>query len=459
MKEVPVDCRNVIQVEQFDPPDSSSFQMLCSNLRYLKIGINFILTKTVIETLNGLTKLEELILESVSMKDDSRAELSLPNLKVLSVEDCFQSFKLIINSKLEKLYYGCCFFVASEIQIKLNHPEHLIYLETEAGIPKQMPAFKSLRTLRFSPISRRDLKIILKLESLQEIYFKFAELHNGKICDSINFLMEQRGILNRHDLKIYFANILIARPFRTYGFSRLPSFSFSFDALLVSYYRCLPNCLPDHRKIFSFGAMFLALNKRKRVLDEDTSLPECFFRKFPNIQFIRLESSRSQENLVKVLGEFKNLNFLQIKETCQFTQSILDQLPKSCPQLKVFEIKVCGKDKTELVRLNYRPICKLKYLCNLGLCTGLETVQNLQIVLDLFEESRYLAEVKLRFKYNDGKYHCSIEVKRKARNLFSIKYFSFEQNMFKENTEFDGLRDFVGFLQDLVNGKVINFQT
>lgn len=451
VKETPIHNRNTIQLELFNPSDSSSFQTLCSNLRYLKIGILFCLTKTSIQALNGLTKLEELVSEAVSMGDDSPAELSLPNLKVLSIGSVL-SCKLKINSKLEKFYCGLNFYkqFASRFQIELNHPEHLIYLETDHGVPDQVISFKNLRTLRFRPISLRDIKRVLKIESLQEIYFKFDELNIGNLID---YSMDQKEVLNRQDLKIYFANILITRPFRTYGFANLRSPRYllitNFDALLARYYRSLPDCLPDHRAILGFSSMFCVLNKRKLVFDPKTSLPKCFFRKFLNVQFICIEDSQNQSKLVEVLGEFKHLNSLKIEKTCEFTQSIIDKLPKLCPQLKAFEVtERRNEDETELVRLNYGPICELKYLWNLNLCTDLKTLQDLQFMLDLFKGSRYLAECYLRVRkeYNVSKPHCTIRVKRQALHLFSTQYFGAEKNLFKGNMEFDELRIFVHFL-------------
>ena len=87
----------------------------------------------MIETLNVFTKLEEWILRMVCIAEgvsnkEVLPKLSLPNLKVLSVEES-EYFKLTVSSKLEQLY---CDTFSSEFDLK--HPEHLRYIEPGAGL-------------------------------------------------------------------------------------------------------------------------------------------------------------------------------------------------------------------------------------------------------------------------------------------------------------------------------------
>lgn len=454
VKEEPVDYRNDLQIDGFPPANgSSSFPILCSNLRYLKINNIFYQCQAGLDTLNALVKLEELILGIISIgapvamreKLIDQGELKLPNLKVLSVES-ITSCKLIVNSRLKKLYYGCCFFprYVWQFQIELKHPEHLKYLETNLGIPEQMPAFKNLQTLRFRPIKSSDLDVISQLESLQEVYFKFDELYDGYTGRMIDYLAEQMRNLNRPNPKIYFANILITRPFGEYRFKRSPLFPGRFDELLMQNYDTLADCLTDHRFFFYFDEMFSFVGKSSSPVDEKTLLPVCFFRRFRNLKFIFVHSSQTQQKLVPILKRFRNLVFLKINRIGQFTQAVINELPKSCPQLKALEIdEQEDKDQNEVVRLDYRPIWDLAFLYHLSLGNHLEDSQTVQILLDLFKESKYLAEVSIRFRkeHNDHKYR-SIVLKRETYKRFSVAYSGFEANFSKQqHLGFDELKN------------------
>lgn len=454
VRKEPVDYRNFIQIERFEPPKESSFQMLCSNLKYLNITIALCLTETVIETLNKLIKLEELIVKSVSNENVFKPKLSLPNLKVLSIKKS-NSFDLIIESRIKKLYHG------DSLRIELKYPDHLEYLETFT-FPKQLMLFKNLRILKFDPSPREKLKFPSFLASLEEIHLRFREkLNSDFIARVVDFLLNQKRTLNRENLKIYFANILMTRPFKDYklklkGYPRRPFTDL--EAMVMRHYHYLADSLPDHSKIFYFRSLFAFNSKLHHSdLDEKTSLPADFFQKFTNIQFIRanLSDFQFQKIFFAVLEKCKRLYGLEIEKNC-LAESIIEKLPELCPQLRRFKVndffyqnQVCC----------YKPVLRLKYLYSLKLDYSLNELEDLQIVPDLFRECKYLASFSIEFvtKYHHSKKICPLFFERQSYKLYSIELGRFENHFYEEkNLDFEKLLDSINSLENVFKQVLAN---
>lgn len=248
-KEEPVDYRNFIQMNEFKPPERSSFQMLCTNLKYLKIDILLSLTEGVVETLNKLIKLEELVLECLAKQGAFKAELSLPNLRRFFLKNSQHPFKLIINSRLKQLYNG------SSVEIDLKNPDHLECLLTRETSLKQLSSFKNLRVFNFFPSFNRkqqSTKFLSFLDSLEEIYLKinlvkFKErAYFDQVASVVDELLNKKRILKRDNFKIYFANILVTRPFKDYNFRSFQRPYFYLDAMVMHHYHYRTDCLSNH---------------------------------------------------------------------------------------------------------------------------------------------------------------------------------------------------------------------
>ena len=331
---------------------------------------------------------------------------------------------------------------------------------------------RNLRVLRFRPspnakpkFSKTFNKVLHLCEGLEEVYFKYFSgdsMNRVRYTQLlVDYLLKQKRVLKRDNLRIYFCNILITKPFRKYKFRLSGGGCTDIDAMLMTHYHRLADRLPDHCEINRFSSLFFR--------DPTQELPECFFERFPNIQFINGVWPPFDSKLIAILGKCKNLSWLDIDTSCHITQSIIDRLPELCPQLRILKIDSRSEDNesvTERIDHNqihdYQPICRLRHLYRLEVCPHLEDCLNLQIVLDLFKECRYLAYLMIRFQnYDHQRHDCSIHIKRETYKLYSVelKEESWNVVLEKKNIDFNELTDLVDVLQREIHLRKVNYQT
>ena len=224
------------------------YQKLFANLRYLTCYLTRYSnegTYEKLEYLNEFVKLEKLSLALGSVPRRCQT-LTLPNLKCFGCSfeaillkpksyecrvrvlnwqygllkfrdrrkfkkpDCY----LRLNSRVETLW------LTNLEEVELCCPEQVTCLEVGLLDAKNLSELKNLRTLRCQAICKSNLNLLEHLPALEEICVKSSEQEYSEIKLLLDHLMNQKALLEREAVQIYFCDILLTRPVETYGIER-----------------------------------------------------------------------------------------------------------------------------------------------------------------------------------------------------------------------------------------------
>ena len=170
---------------------------LDQTLRRLHLSINPMYLN--LEIFNSLVQLEQLEIENVSIVNCTP---TLPNLKIFKFLPRSRNQQIKLQApKLEVLYYN------DPYGIELDRPETIKHLRTE-NFHNIMDVFKNLEILECGQIRYVNKEILslfrnLKVLSGYETGEKLKTEEHRSLVDKMSFIMEQRLILGRTELKIY----------------------------------------------------------------------------------------------------------------------------------------------------------------------------------------------------------------------------------------------------------------
>ena len=413
------------------------FRIPFCNLKFLGLDLSFYLTKFVMNALNELATVEKLACfqATISKEPSEQLVLRMPNLKVLSFHQlsCFtigrpnERFKLIVDSKIEQLFYP---FLPDQIQ--LNHPECISFLQTH-HVTAEFLSLKNLRNLRCKIISEQMLPNLLEsFKHLEKIFVNYGRcfaIDNDLI---FNCLMNQRALLGRSNVKIYFLAILLTKPFEEYPFEcNFRHFKgkdlLNEESMHFAHYQHLEDRLM-HRTHINYWSFVSALNDQmlclqsNRVAFNEHGFPVDFFEKFQNIRELEVyerdnEITNNEARFAWFLSQCKSLRTIFV--LISPSQFIIDRVSEcsSLQRLLFTGIALKGDD------LDYWPLLRLKNLWQLEVRTNIN--QTRMLVVAMLKELRYL--MKIRVLNPEG----SFDIK-KSSGLYRLEKYLRNLIMFKE---------------------------
>ena len=404
----------------------SPFKIPFARLKVLQVGIQLNLSRSLVGALNELDKLETLVLTIVKIQSKNRTPcLSLPNLKVLSIDDLDiekklkmsmlrrkieklakqNKLKLIVTSKIETL------FCSSPHFIQLTCPECLTHLESWSDLANiDLPSFKNLRTLKCPILHESNWNILDDLEHLEEIHLRRFNVTDEDCGQFVDHLMNRRAALGRSNVRIFFHNVSLTKPFKEYQFQR--GYKGEGLPMQITHYRDLPDQGAD-TKWFSYDSVIRVLDDQAANLRmngialNEHGFPTCFFEKFPNIRSITQrhdpdsqlsnEAPFDEARFIWFVKQCRNLYDIQLDVDLCPSQYILDQLPDACGSLQVLtflhHFRETGERRSEP---DYAPLRRLKNLWGLTFCTQHLSEQLVEQLMGMIEDLQYLVQVTLK---------------------------------------------------------------
>ena len=442
------------------------FKIPFARLKVLQVAIELELTRSLVCALNELDKLEKLVLSTVKILAKHRTPcLSLPSLKVLSISGLDiekklkmsmlqrkierlvkqNKLKLIVTSKIETL------FCSQPHLIELTCPEYLIFLESWSGLANiDLSPFKNLRTLKYSVCFEPNRNILDCLEHLEEVHV----LDSNYVSDEahrafVDHLMNRKSALGRSNVRIFFYNILLTKPFEVYQFQ-----SNDRENIQIAHYRDLANQVGS-RRWCRYNYLIQALDSQTAILRmngialNEHGFPVCFFEKFPNIREIvqRCVSSETpfdEARFIWFVKQCRNVYHIQFQLDLCPSQYILDQLPDACGSLHALEFLHHSREIREEQRSepDYAPLRRLKNLWGLTFCTQHLSEQLVEQLMGMIEDLQYLVQVTLHIVRNQkmimniskvaGLYKLDIEHFDEERNTYDRKSPYRQNNLTRE---------------------------
>lgn len=326
---------------------------LFANLKCLTCNLKNEITN--LEILNHFVQLESLIIEQ-KITLERRATLKLPRLKYLAldrIDSCSKRVFLRLKSKVQVLKVN---FMGSEL--KLAYPGELRSLDINfLNGESKICSMKNLRVLKSRHFQRRKWNFLEYLLALEEVYIKteFAAMR-GELKALCEHLMKEKEILGRQNVRIYFCDVLLTKPFQSYGFERFEEHRYNITRLQIHHFKLLPDRVLESTNMYgtSYNLVTACLNEQKISLAD-------YFRKYPNIQGVYVQQITNDEDLLFFLKQCSSLILLEFRDQCLVSQHIVNQLPDCCPRLKFLRLK----DKLVGCQIDYSPLKQLKHLVKL----------------------------------------------------------------------------------------------
>lgn len=404
-----------IQVYQFDfGPNSSSFQIVFRNLKFLQLDLDLKRNCGKIfnlELLNEFTGLEKLYTNTVVIR--TTQTLRLPRLKVFSIKlysereydnrpatsyfrfNYKKQPRLVLDSKVEKL-----FCARATILLVINHPENIKFLEyrrddlprNSAWGAEQLILFKNLKIL-YSPVSKTVADAFQELKKLDELHLDRFEGGARNWNEQKQFISQlMKTATSSSKVKIYFSGV--SAPFEWDG-------KFIPLNLKIANYHKLADCVSEVKEI-NYENLTWCLNDqranfvRNGIALNESGFPVDFFRKFRYIKIVEIDQRVGLDELAPFLSQCTRLTKLKFWNN-SLSQPLLDQLPMLCGSLKMFSVS----DSSD-ISLDFWPVYGLKKLFKLEVDSKGIIDTPLDLVR-LFKSCRYLVYVRLKYVRNEKK--------------------------------------------------------
>lgn len=424
----PVNYKNSIKLRPDKLWLKPSFPRLFANLNALELNLDTEMTADTLNALNGLAKLEKLVLNFVFFTSENDLldlpVLSPPNLKILSLNligtdldrkrERFLRFlrrrarltsnpvaipkeqpKLVVSSKIEKLFLTSRRSLSS---IRLSYPKQVIYLRISdpERLDNHLSTLTKLRTLKFHAPYKPCPNILEMCANLEEINIAMNPLgdeYEARTRRFLGHLITQKSVLGRSGLRIYFNDVLMDKPIEV-G----PRFQLGMQ---VTNYQRLANGQSPDCKTIHFEKEVALVDEQKESFQRDGvelnehHFPTWFFSRFHNIRQVLVYEISNENRFIWFLKQCKNLCKINFRNPC-LTQPILNLLPNLSEPFRCLEI--VGIDKAGQDGLDYGPVFRISQIEWLDFQIQLD----LQIVPEFFEKSRFLGI--LHVHYENGQF-------------------------------------------------------
>ena len=202
--------QNFISSNQFVTFFDTFSQTILSNLRHLRLCDLDVRERdraTFIRTLNLFGQLEQLDMIHVLCRPPRGAELNLPMLTGIHLENLYACRKFTLNTprlrnvEFRSNYYGNGY---GHLRVEIVHGESVERLITDSSEYLEVMTLKNLKYLSAGYFLRTDSTLLSSLKQLKEIRTdsKWA----------VSELFEQKQQYGRDDLKVYFKGLLLYGP-------------------------------------------------------------------------------------------------------------------------------------------------------------------------------------------------------------------------------------------------------
>lgn len=324
----PINLNRTVILSKLDCFHNSSFRATFANLKFLKFTLDGCIEKISIRSLNTLSNLEHLEIESIYSEVNisplyilKKPTLALSKLKFLKIP-CIRNHKFKISSnKLENL-------ICNRLkEFKVMKPDTVKMLEVKAYSCKvdtnsednleHFGAFLNLKTLKLDGIDYLDKDLISKIPiNLKELYLFHHFRINDSTIEKIKHILRKRNE-SKLKLKIFLQNCELkdASTFDENNFKEKDELKF-----IARNYNNLDQVTwctnVDFIKLLAFF---------------NQSIPNDFFKKILNVQQVFLNNTRflnvdQQKDFYIFLINYPNLTKLFLHRQL-FNQEFYDGLP------------------------------------------------------------------------------------------------------------------------------------
>ena len=357
-----------------------SFFKLDQNLRRLHLNDDhFIWFK--IEIFNSLIQLEQLEIEGNSFFFD--CTLTLPNLKISKIyarNARFQQFKL----KTPKLEALDCYNLYS---IVIEQPETIKHLRIET-CDSRLEHFINLEVLECGQIRKINKEILSTLRKLKALCgyekstkkFEF-ETHRNLI-DKISFIMKQKLVLRRTELKVYLQGVQL-----TDG-NNLNDFKLKLRDTRFQ--------IGNYANLYS-NLFFINYVNYSHLIEMKKQVPGDYFNKFFRIRMVVVTTKVNRDNFILFVSKLNFVEYLCLTNA-SLDQSLIDHL------LDICNLKMLIVNENRTLNLDFACILKCKRLTHFR--TNQPFLGSFDLALKAF--SRLTKLVKFVFAKDDE----TVEIKK-----------------------------------------------
>ena len=327
--------------------------------------------------LNSFTKLE--LLDVNSRIAGHHQVFSPPNLRIFKFNylDRDRGDFFIECPKLEVLSISSLYLTS------FHQPETLRHLEIET-YEYDIESFINLEILVLNNIDRLNRNVLTVFRNLKQLRLLQGSGMSSDDWDrfksKLNYIFEQKIILKRHDLVIFWADVRLENPdkIEEYDFKQQNYLQF-----MISNYNLL-NCDITKFQLIDYTNL---MNSTKQI-------PDDFASKFIQIESIHTSSKVNDQNQFSAF--LKNLQYLTHLD---LTNSSLDSsFYNSLPDILAGQLTDLTINETDDLKLNFNFVLKFKFL------QYFETNQRFKNSFDLaikcFRELKYLTFFKFKFGEN-----------------------------------------------------------
>ena len=221
-----INVKNIINISNFNLLRSFSFDL--TSLFRLIINFSQPYNRFDVNFVNRLANLQQLEIwnlgdPSTGWEDSRRARLNLKldHLKIVYI-GCVSLRLLIESSQIEVLFLypeGSGFN-----SVEFSHPQSVKHLEFEHISDEDLRQFVNVETLKCCFSHSLSLDLLVILPHLKELACDQQELTSkanyDRLISTMNHLVEQKTLLARENLEIYFkkTKLLRTKKFEKYGF-------------------------------------------------------------------------------------------------------------------------------------------------------------------------------------------------------------------------------------------------
>lgn len=389
-------------------------QTMLSNLKYLRLDYevwdNQLKKMKVLNfDPNELNRFRQLVQLDIEHYEAGPLQLKLPNIEILSMNWYHNKNPVSVDCPKLRILGFC--ELSENDQLRVKNIDRVRVLDSPI-LGAKLARFKNLEVLRCTEYDQGflDRSTLLNLRKLKVIYsgigFGNYDIGNFKndVLQRLKEFMRQKRILNRTDLKVYFAGLLLIDEDLAdidFGLEVREGRDFiSPEQLYMKHYHRLQDQLDfvvnvDYSRLFSLVDV----------------LPEDYFRRFLNLKGVKAFCPLNEQHFLVFLKQIYSLEWFSIYNS-DLSQAFFDCLPEFCSltNFYLFETDELNENggtaansgKSE-IQLNFSFISKFKRLCFVQIERDLSLL-SLRTFVASFEGMRNMYENAWPFQFRKKNY-------------------------------------------------------
>lgn len=309
---------------------------LLSDLKHLTLNIA---DSFDLDHLNRFDQLVHLEINLGSL-DETKVNLNLSKLNFLALRFSEDSSPLSIDCpQLSVLVWT--FKRGRHAETELKHPETIKKLDTSLFGP-ELTVFKEVEVLITRQLKAICKDTLLSLPKLKELHYnediKYAF---GGAIGTVNQMklklgqfMDEAAELRGDDFRFVFAGFALSLAnvdqieFGVQSADRTETTSSEF-VYMRNYELLAPDAKLDFVSSLDYSILVNCM---------DDYLPDCFFKKFPRIRFVKTSAAANEDDFLDFLWSLGSVRSLYL-EGVELSQVFFDQLPTVAPLLVLLQLK------------------------------------------------------------------------------------------------------------------------